>query len=372
MADENGIEGVLSSIRRLVAEDGPEPSKTSPPAQGQPGNGRMRIDPPAPKMRPQADPLVLSPASSAAPKPPERPMTRDAGAFDQPIFKQTKAEKRMARRGREASHAVTRPVAEPLTLRNPVSVPGPQGAGDGPSPFAMKSEPLILSPSDVVRTGSIPLPAHDAQNAAAVPVPEELGKKVSALETAVAEMAEQSVEDQLTPVVEETIRDALEPVSSEDTAPSQQELEDRVVASEAPVTVDEFVVNTPVENPVGTAPEPMPEDDAAAMAHGARTETQPETPMSGGGGQDDAPAPTEVELSQAEPAEAETAAVEAVAASDGAAPAVAVPSEEDLRGLVRDVLRQELEGEMGERITRNLRRMIQQEIRDALKSSANT
>lgn len=41
--------------------------------------------------------------------------------------------------------------------------------------------------------------------------------------------------------------------------------------------------------------------------------------------------------------------------------------EQSLRGLINGIVREELEGELGDRITRNLRKLIRQEIAKALK-----
>ncbi|MEM1007073.1 MAG: hypothetical protein AAGK26_16860, partial [Pseudomonadota bacterium] len=40
--------------------------------------------------------------------------------------------------------------------------------------------------------------------------------------------------------------------------------------------------------------------------------------------------------------------------------------EEDLRALISDIVRQELQGPLGERLTRNLRKMVRREIQRAL------
>jgi hypothetical protein len=52
---------------------------------------------------------------------------------------------------------------------------------------------------------------------------------------------------------------------------------------------------------------------------------------------------------------------------DPAGPArAAAPSEEELRRIVTQVVRQELAGPLGERVTRNLRRLVRREIRQIL------
>ena len=42
----------------------------------------------------------------------------------------------------------------------------------------------------------------------------------------------------------------------------------------------------------------------------------------------------------------------------------------DLRAMIVDVVRQELQGEMGERITRNVRKLVRLEINNALTSKS--
>lgn len=60
-------------------------------------------------------------------------------------------------------------------------------------------------------------------------------------------------------------------------------------------------------------------------------------------------------------------------AEDGPAPSSASPTDEDLideenllRELVRDILREELQGDLGERITRNVRKLVRAEIARAM------
>ena len=68
------------------------------------------------------------------------------------------------------------------------------------------------------------------------------------------------------------------------------------------------------------------------------------------------PMPPLVESGPAQDAEARVA-------SD---PPVAVPDEARLRDMLRTIVREELEGELGERVTANLRRLVRQEVEQAL------
>ncbi len=51
-------------------------------------------------------------------------------------------------------------------------------------------------------------------------------------------------------------------------------------------------------------------------------------------------------------------------------PVPAIPEGADLRGLVAEIVREELRGALGERITRNVRRMVRQEIETELAARA--
>ncbi len=128
---------------------------------------------------------------------------------------------------------------------------------------------------------------------------------------------------------------------------------------------DEFNLvdlNGKSSDPEVTAAELLAQDDttAAAAAPEAAPVTEPEPEP------EPEPAP--------EPAKAEPAAApEAAAQADPTAPAVAalaaLPDDEAMRLLVSRLIREELAGELGERITRNMRKLVRREVKRALSSN---
>lgn len=81
------------------------------------------------------------------------------------------------------------------------------------------------------------------------------------------------------------------------------------------------------------------------------------------------PDPEEVELAS-DPGALEAASVAPDESADSlpeaAAPPAPWPDEAALRALVAEVLREELRGELGERLTRNLRKLVRREVMQAL------
>lgn len=143
------------------------------------------------------------------------------------------------------------------------------------------------------------------------------------------------VEEELTDVLEavESVSESAEPLAEE--ALMNEAAADEALNAEA-VTVEAEVAETDVSGEA--VAEEISQDVLPAVS-------------------------TEAETAEPEVAEpGELAEVEATEATDAEALAVPPMDEEKLRELVAEVVRQELRGALGERITRNMRKMVRREI----------
>lgn len=156
------------------------------------------------------------------------------------------------------------------------------------------------------------------------------------------------------------------------TATARSELEARIAELEAAVSRsrEEW-------EPDGSEPDAGEMPERHIFAHTATEEPQREEPWSD---EPDQPEPTETEATEPEPTptfrrdraqanipqEQDSEGAVAQDRSEATGRGVAVVDDEVLKELVTQVVRQELQGAMGERITRNVRRMVRREIQQAL------
>lgn len=144
---------------------------------------------------------------------------------------------------------------------------------------------------------------------------------------------------------------------------------------------DEFSLvdlNGDSSDPQVTAAELLAQDDSGEAAPEARENiaraSSPETPEPAEAAAPEAEeTPSEAKTVEARPSE--TDAAEPRPTEDRGDPAekaavalAALPDEDAMRLLVARLIRQELAGELGERITRNMRRLVRREIKQALSS----
>lgn len=139
----------------------------------------------------------------------------------------------------------------------------------------------------------------------------------------------------------------------------------QVVSAPLPEPVDEPAPEpetwVPAEEADAVAAEPQaaPQDDAATIEEeGAEPEQEPEA-QAAAEAQDSAP---EEPVAAGDAAEDEDSFFAENAGEE------AVMDEETLRQLVSDIVREELQGALGERITRNVRKLVRREINRALAS----
>ena len=168
------------------------------------------------------------------------------------------------------------------------------------------------------------------------------------------------------------------PEATRDEAP-EDEAEVLVLSSDMRVDAPPSPSETPAEAP---APEPVPEPAASETAAPSEPEPTPapeapppaaESPRP----EPVAPEPVAPAAAAPSPAAPSPAAPSPAAASagpsvrdafseDAARLPAAVRSEAALRALVREILREELSGELGERVSRNIRVLVEREIRRIL------
>jgi hypothetical protein len=440
--DDKGIEDVLSSIRRLVSDENDTQDRTKD--EGAPTKSPLTL---GVSQRVRSRPLAIEPSSG-----PEKV------AFDKPIFATSKASRRLSRRGRDHSTAVTRVVSEPmLTLRNPLSVPGPQGAGDGPSPYGGSRhggtpDPLILKPAEgqppatdananaaqstdqpappdepvtpnrdaplvlttadappVLATPDAPLvlttadasptppPSHEADTTSASTTNASTTNDIatsSSTASAPNEGAALGAAPATSPPIDASTL-ATTPATTPASTPATN-------AFDAPLVVHPATDQTPADKPTEAAeaaviPKTLEtaevletkinalEAAVSSMAMKAvdrvlETTSNPATPPIDGQAAT-ADAPSDASPAQRDATENDTAAADNHAGShadnqmgdknrsksDPESVANLFKLEEPrLRHLLRDILREELEGDLGERITRNIRMMIKSEVSRAL------
>ena len=125
----------------------------------------------------------------------------------------------------------------------------------------------------------------------------------------------------------------------------------QVTAAELLADPDDTVTPEDAEGPLAAVEASTPDVEVAPLA--------------------EAPEPTEAKAETAtveQPAQAEAEARPASPTGEAVAALAALPDEEAMRLLIGRMIRAELQGELGERITRNVRKLVRREIKSALAS----
>ena len=400
------IEDVLSSIRRLVSSDG---RRAEAPATS--GDGAAASAPPSP----EADRLVLTPSlrvDSAAPKPAAPLQSPQGEGGSEPSAEASVQETRAD----EAAETDEERGEEP-ELSAPVSTadagddwtdqidPPEQDTAD------MQGQAPDDAPDEMSELDDMIEEADDASLADHVdhadpqaPKGADLLKlRVAELEEVVSRQPEQWEADG--PGQDGNSGDTVSPLPWEDYVPETDgggardaeslragdETADHVIAQDE-ADIEEAAAEDDWGDAAQDASEPV-EDDAApalrlgealrrpglAAAHAETAHAGGAEPTGARGGADDTqarPAPEDREISGDVDAEeplssgapgsaartSENEATDFLAGNDE------FLDEDALRDLVADIVRQELQGALGERITRNVRKLVRREIHRALTS----
>lgn len=329
------IEDVLSSIRRLVSEE----SRAEPPRQADPE--------PEPEPR-AADKLVLTPALRVAEPPDED--------HDDPAAEAAESENTA-----EARHEEPEPWKDPAATLYAAA----EAAGEHPDE-ALDSGDQDATEPDIIEMTAAELWQAEETGAQETDDPEdnslEPGAEAEDLATALdhdgdgdseeeagtladvtpTEDAAQDVAPDAAAWAEEPAEDAPDPATSEDDRPFSE----RIAELEAKIgeTQDEW-------EPDGTGTDPYAGTEVETLEwqdHVAEEDERPE-PLDPSRYMDD----EEIDEDLAEDREALTGDDSFL-------------DEESLRELVADIVREELQGALGERITRNVRKLVRREIHRAL------
>lgn len=408
------IEDVLSSIRRLVSEEGRDKPRKSR-AVRDPGESRLVLTP-ALRVADRAEeaPEPVRDRTGDAAKPFElRPEFSDSAAADEIEFRHARPAPEAGAQDKEPviAPAALEPDAPampdagefegeaqmdadadetpaPFVLQGPVEVeseaPGETEAADAAAPWADPEatlhEAAALAESEAEETAAETVPA-EASDADTPPKGERLRRaamlsaKIQALEAAIAETPDQwepdgASDDDYAGTEVETLpwkgsetrlpdADAPEPSEPAEAEPAEDadqaandlfddvdapasEYFDDDAAPEAETSAAPAEALDPDPEPqAGPADDPAPEEvaagdvvDESAFFADAPPEPAPDTPRFG--------------------------------AAEDAAGEEAVIDENTLREMVSDIVRQELQGALGERITRNVRKLVRREIHRAL------
>lgn len=304
------IEDVLSSIRRLVSEEG-------------------RNEPRSERAEPErkADKLVLTPALRVTPVDPDpvEGTTITSPSVD-PDAPWTDPDATLFEAAQAAGDELTRPEAMVLGAEHAVAVE--EFAESDEDALAdiegvQDSEPVLEDETDEAEASQVAveeLNAQDLMSAEDVAeeqgaAPASLSAKIEALETVIAE-----TNDQWEPDGESA--DAysgtpIETIKWQDHEPESEHAEVEEVNAEDLPEAQDFGDDTAA---VADATDPLPEADDEDFEDDRRALTPDET----------------------------------------------ILDEESLRELVADIVREELQGALGERITRNVRKLVRREIHRAL------
>lgn len=350
------IEDVLSSIRRLVSEDGRSDTHNEQPRQA-----RADASGSAPE---KADRLVLTPALRV--EEPQEPL-EPSGA----------APETGPDTGEVTDQTTRGQAADTIKDREPAGEQAAAQESEMSAPWADPSATLFaVSPSEDATSGL----ADQFEWAA--------GPARLAVDAGPAEDEAEAPEDALEDTVEETAEDAPEPeetltfhsARAESLSAKIEELEAVIGRTrdqwEPDGTGGDSYSGTPVR-PIGwrspdeeAAPVPetaadglrdVPDAAAEAPADELTEELTPEAFDIGDEQAETLPAEDQaagdLEADASEPDDLDT---------DDLADDEAVLDEESLRTLVAEIVRQELQGALGERITRNVRKLVRREIHRAL------
>ena len=367
------IEDVLSSIRRLVSEETRLETRTKP-------EGTPRTN----------DRLVLTPALRVADDPVEDTVVEEPVA-DDPA---PEAE------GAEPETAMAEAVTEPLTLSDPIEVVD-EDAGDqnNDAPWQDPTATLFeAAQSPVVEDDDIEDATESTDAAEAPPVEADDEEDVVEIEEAevVYDDAEEIEEAEVVDDDAEEIEEAevvyddaeeIEAADSDDAEPEFEDVEPEVeTAKQAQAVSAAEDTDDQVWQDLQSLSEPLADETVAApeqvetLSHSARAEslsakiealeaaigqTKDQWEPDGEVG-DDYAGTVHVAPMAWRDHEAETKAKAGGDESGLSDLDEAVLDEESLRELVSDIVRQELQGALGERITRNVRKLVRREIHRAL------
>lgn len=372
------VEDVLSSIRRLVSED-KRPKQTSQPASEQDAAPHAAAQPPVPDAEddltvasgdftphvPKAPPLradtVEVEKEEAASRPPS---FLRRGADEQPKAPKERpffTSRKVMNPPRQEPEEMPPAATDRLVLTPALRVATSDGK-DLPQPPAAQAEDVAASPSispfdyDMLHDDPADLHADDYDSAA----PAEAPLSESVEETASTDAMDMGGDAGFDPA-------QFTPVASD---MPQAKLSDKIAALETAIgqISEEWEPDSPGDNDYsGTEPPAMAwedDDEAEAEAPAATSasvgsETPPQR----------SPAP-EIEEQVRRFADSGPRAPEPAPETADAAAGIGIEDqildEEALRDLVTEIVRAELQGALGERITRNVRKLVRREIHRAL------
>ncbi|MFA3916129.1 hypothetical protein [Ruegeria hyattellae] len=307
-----GIEDVLSSIKKLVSNEGaPEPR------------------PAAPRRPKKANKLVLTPAlrvTEPAAEADRRSPPERATAVPWKNPKTTLYEAAQSAGSAETEARSSKP--RPMLLRPEDAVPNDKVAWIRPEVARDDLQGGESSADDFAFHGK-----ESTANAVAASVAQPLSKKIEALEAAIARTIDQ-----------------WEPDGTTDEDYSGTKVGSGIAWQDRATEKD---AAAQVEIAAGSVVEPAADEIAqeASPTESVQERTEPAAP--------ERTAPQEMQAECAPQSVAQTR--QAPLASDEA-----VLDEESLRAMVAEIVRQELQGVLGERITRNVRKLVRREIHRAL------
>ncbi|AAV94534.1 hypothetical protein KQ247_14990 [Ruegeria pomeroyi] len=294
------IEDVLSSIRRLVSEE-----------------GRATARPEAPAAAPKPGKLVLTPALRVAET--IEPAEAAPLSLAEPV------------EGTEESAPWTDPDATLFSAAAAAGALPVEAEAEPDDEVSSEAEPIVLAPEDLVEEI-----AEDVDEAEDEPPSEEDADH----DTAEPEEAEAEPEPELEPQPETEEPDWLSEIELEVEAETEKPTEDSLTAR---IEVLETMISQVDEDwePDGLSADAYSGTPGDAMAWQDHDSER----------LDAAPEPDE------DPMDDDHAIL---------SPDEAFLDEESLRELVADIVREELQGALGERITRNVRKLVRREIHRAL------
>lgn len=353
------IEDVLASIRRLVSEEARGELQARRQNVAQPQTQPEAVDKPE-EDTPVAEALVLTPA-----------LRVHEGGRSVPETKETPQEAAEVDAAKQADDQTAEEIAEAAVAD--VAAELAEGAHGDPSDHA-GSEEMAVARTAV--EDDLPEPPDEAQT---------LETKIAALEALIADNS-----DAWQPA-QDLAEEPSEPEQAEaslsedaDLDGSADDLPDLVDSGETALDWEDHL-SEPTEDSAEHTEAPEPESAEAAPENAEHIrDAVIETPdFDDAPDQDDeredlaeaAPAAPEdtadpaADLDEVRPAEDEDTSVEASERARLSATVDALTIDEDtLREMVVDIVREELQGALGERITRNVRRLVRREIHRALAS----
>jgi hypothetical protein len=229
----------------------------------------------------------------------------------------------------------------------------------------------ILSPAPEEREGTTPLADADGYGTADVledPVLDELARrdvprdialdlKIASLEKILQKQAEAKTQAEAA-VAEPQDGVTFEPVSDAEASEAAQPLDDDPIDMDSQISSISTEDDLEMEGPEGLSASPPEPPVAETPSDDSHTPGDPPFRHRGGVSL----------LDWRDDAAAEASGTDPVPAPEVQDSALADLDEETLQALVADIVRQELQGALGERITRNVRKLVRREIHRVLMS----